>query len=33
MEFFQIDQILFNLKFLRMFFDIIKFYKKCDDQI
>ena len=21
---------LFNLKFLRMFFDIIKFYKKCD---
>ena len=22
---------LFNLRFLKMFFDIIKFYKKCDN--
>ena len=31
MEFFANKSNLFNPKFLRMFFDIIKFYKKCDN--
>ena len=31
MEFFLIDLIYLNLKFLRMFFDIIRFYKKFDN--
>ena len=30
MEFFQINLICLTLKFLKMFFDIIKFYKKSD---
>ena len=30
MEFFLINLIYLTLKFLKMFFDIIKFYKKSD---